>query len=195
MRLFIALDIDEVIRARISRFMDGLRGFAPDARWVRAESLHVTLKFIGEQPELAVEQTKLVLSAVTTDALEIRFRGYGFFPTAKSARVFWIGIEAGPELASLAAIVDEKTAALGIPKEDRAFSPHLTLARGGGGSGSPRWREGDGANRSFQRLQEKLTVLSTPEFGTMTAREFFLYQSQLSPKGSTYTKLANFTLK
>jgi len=195
MRLFIALDIDEVIRQRISRYLDGLLGFAPDARWMRPESLHVTLKFIGEQPELAVEQMKSVLSAVAADALEIRFRGYGFFPTPKSARVFWIGIEAGPELASLAASVDEKTTALGIPKEDRAFSPHLTLARASGGSASPRWREGDRANRSFQRLQQKLSVLSTPEFGTMTAREFFLYQSQLSPKGSTYTKLAKFALK
>jgi len=194
MRLFIALDIDEAIRERISRFMEGVRGFAPDARWIKPESLHITLKFVGEQPDLAVEQIKLVLSTVKANAIEILFRGYGFFPTAKSARVFWAGIEAGPDLASLAAIVDAKTATLGIPKEDRAFSPHLTLARGRGGSASPRWREGDGPNRGFERLQEKLIPLSTPEFGTMTAREFFLYQSQLSPKGSTYTKLARFAL-
>ena len=51
MRLFVALDIDEDIRGRIARFLDGVRGFAPDARWVRPESLHVTLKFIGEMPE------------------------------------------------------------------------------------------------------------------------------------------------
>ena len=49
MRLFVALDIDDAIRDRIARFLDGVRGFAPDARWVRPESLHVTLKFIGEQ--------------------------------------------------------------------------------------------------------------------------------------------------
>lgn len=194
MRLFIALDIDEAVRERILRFMDGVRGFSPEVRWMKPESLHLTLKFIGEQPESAVEQMKQALGMVRADAMEIRVRGYGFFPTAKTARVFWVGIEAGPELTSLAAIVDEKTAMLGIPKEDRAFSPHLTLARGPGGSGSPRWRKGDGPNRSFQRLQEKLDALSTPEFGRMTAREFFLYQSQLSPKGSTYTKLAGFSL-
>ena len=86
-------------------------------------------------------------------------------------------------------------ASLGIPKEDRAFSPHLTLARGAGGSGSPRWRKEDGPNPTFQHLQEKLSALPSPEFGTMTPREFFLYQSQLSPKGSKYTKLAAFALK
>ena len=162
---------------------------------MRPESLHVTLKFIGEQPESVVDQIKLALSNVSASTAEIQFRGYGFFPTARSARVFWVGIEAGPQLATLAAAIDDKTAALGIPKEDRAFSPHLTLARGAGGSGSARRHNTDGPNRAFQGLQEKLSVLPTPEFGTMTARKFFLYQSQLSPKGSKYTKLAAFDLK
>jgi len=195
MRLFIALDIDDAIRERIARFMEGVQGFAPDARCVKPESIHITLKFIGEQPEPAVEQIRLALRTVSAGTTEIQFRGYGFFPTAKSARVFWVGMEAGPQLAALASAIDEKMAALGIPKEDRAFSPHLTLARGSGGSGSPRWRKGDGPNRTFERLQEKLISLPSPEFGTMTPREFFLYQSQLSPKGSKYTKLERFALQ
>jgi 2'-5' RNA ligase len=194
MRLFIAVDIDDAIRERIARFVDGVQGFSPEARWVKAESLHVTLKFIGEQPEPAVAQIKQEIAAMAAGAAEIQFRGYGFFPTAKSPRVFWIGLEADAQLSALAAAIDDKMAALGIPKEDRAFSPHLTLARAGGGSGAPRRRKGDGPNRTFQRLQEKLSDLPTPEFGTMTAREFFLYQSQLSPKGSKYTKLAGFAL-
>jgi 2'-5' RNA ligase len=195
MRLFIALDIDDAIRERIARFEQGVSEFAPDARWAKPESLHVTLKFIGEQPEPAVEQIKHALSTIPASAVDIQFRGYGFFPSAKSARVFWIGIEAGPQLTALAAAIDEKMPSLGIPKEDRAFSPHLTLARGAGRSGSPRRSKSDAPNRAFQRLQEKLVALTTPEFGTMTARVFFLYQSQLSPKGSKYTKLARFDLK
>jgi 2'-5' RNA ligase len=194
MRLFIAFDIDDGIRERIARFMEGVRGFAPDARWVSPESLHVTLKFIGEQPESAIEPIKQELEGARAAVVEIMFRGYGFFPTAKSARVFWIGIDASPQLAAVAAAIDEKTASLGIPREERAFSPHLTLARGGGGSGSPRWRKGDAPNSNFQHLQAKLAALPAPEFGTMTAREFFLYQSQLSPKGSKYTKLAGFKI-
>jgi 2'-5' RNA ligase len=195
MRLFIALDLDDAIRGRIARFLDGVRGFAPDARWARPESLHVTLKFIGERPEEDVERIKRAMKTIGADAFEMRFRGYGFFPSARAPRVFWAGIEAGPSLSFLAAMVDEKLAPLGIPKEEHAFNPHLTLARGGGGSGSPRKQKGDRPNRSFQRLQEKLAALPAPEFGTMTAREFFLYQSQLSPGGSKYTKLAGFSLR
>jgi RNA 2',3'-cyclic 3'-phosphodiesterase len=174
--------------------VEGVSGFAPDARWAKPESLHVTLKFIGEQSEAAVEQIKSALGTISDQTAEIHFRGFGFFPTAKAPRVFWVGLEAGPQLAALAAAIDDKMASLGIPKEDRAFSPHLTLARGAGGSGSPRRSKTDAPNRTFQRLQEKLAALSVPEFGTMTAREFFLYQSQLSPKGSKYTKLAGFGL-
>ena len=194
MRLFTALDIDDPIRVRIARFLDGVRNFSPDARWVKPESLHVTLKFIGEQPDEAVEKIKQALTDISAATAEINFHGYGFFPTSKSARVFWIGMESGPQLAQLASVIDETMAKLGIQKEDRVFSPHLTLARAAGGSGSPRWRRGDGPNRAFSYLQEKLSALPIPEFGTMTPREFFLYQSQLSPKGSKYTKLAKFPL-
>jgi len=194
MRVFLALDIDDAIRDRISRFMDGVREFAPDARWVRPESLHVTLKFIGEKSAEAVEQIKEALAAVKGQPVEMGFRGHGFFPTAKSARVFWVGIESGPALASLANAVDDVTAGLGIPKEERAFNAHLTLARGGGGSGSPRRQNGGRPSKNFQRLQEKLSALSASDFGTMTAHEFFLYQSQLSRGGSRYTKIARFAL-
>ena len=194
MRTFIALDIDNAIRERIERFLEGVSGFAPDARWVRPESLHITLKFIGEKAVEKVEEIKQALSAIQADSLEITFRGYGFFPTAKAARVFWIGIESGPQLSSFANTVDEATFALGIAKEDRPYSPHLTLARGGGGSGAPGRLKGDTANKGFHVLQEKLAALPAPEFGTMTAREFFLYQSQLLRGGARYTKIARFVL-
>ena len=195
MRLFIALDIDSAIRKRIVRFVEGVTGFAPDARWAKPEALHVTLKFIGEQPEAAIEQIKQALSNLRASATEINFRGYGFFPTPKSARVFWIGVEGDAHLAALAAAIDEGMSSLGIEKEARIFSPHLTLARSSRGSGSPRRSKTDLANSTFQRVQEKLAALPAPEFGNMTAREFFLYQSQLSPKGSKYTKLAAFNLE
>src|SRR5580704_4654467 len=189
MRLFIALDIEDGIRQRIQRFVEGVSGFAPEARWVRPESMHVTLKFIGEKPAEAAEEIKRAVAAVRSQAFEINFRGYGFFPTSKSARVFWVGIESGPQLASLAAAVDEATAALGIPKEEHAYSPHLTLARGGARSGAPSRQNDDRPNRSFQKLQEKLTAMPAPKFGTMTAREFFLYQSQPMRGGARYTKI------
>jgi len=194
MRIFIALDIDEAIRERIQRFVEGVSGFAPDVRWVRPESMHVTLKFLGEKSAEAVAGIKQALATIQSAPFEISFRGYGFFPTSKAPRVFWIGIEAGPPLAALAKSVDETMAALNISKEEHAFSPHLTLARKGG-SGAPRWRKGDTPNLSFQRLQGRLAAAPPPDFGTMTAQEFFLYESQLMRGGSRYAKIARFDLK
>jgi 2'-5' RNA ligase len=199
MRLFIAIDLDDAIRTRIARFVDGMQALAPEARWMKPESLHVTLKFIGELPDAAIAGIETALRMIAARPVAIEFRGCGFFPAATAPRVFWIGVVGGGELARLAAFVDEKMAALGIVKEDRAYTPHLTLARGGAGqgrgsAGSPRAQKSDRPSRVFQRLQEKLSALLPPEFGTMTAREFFLYRSELSAKGSKYTKLAEFKL-
>ena len=191
MRLFVAIDLDDAIRQRITRFLEGVRGFAPDVRWVSPQSLHVTLKFIGESDQL--ESVKQALGKAEGARTQISFRGTGFFPTAKSARVFWIGIEADEQLAKLAASVDATLLLLGIPKDDRAFTPHLTLGRSG--SGNPRRQRSDSSNKRFQHLQEQLTKMPAPDFGTMTAHEFFLYQSKTAPTGAVYTKLAGFKLQ
>lgn len=195
MRLFVALDIEDDIRGRITHFLDDVRELAPEARWVRPESMHVTLKFIGEKSEAVAERITLVLQNIDASAIEMNFRGYGFFPEVRAPRVFWVGIEGDLTLTSLAGAIDEGLSSVNIPKEEHAFSPHITLARAGRGSGSPGWRKGDGPNRSFQRLQEKLAAESAPDFGRMTAREFFLYQSRPSAGGSKYTKLARFELR
>jgi 2'-5' RNA ligase len=194
MRLFVALDIDDNIRNRIARFLDGVRGFAPDVRWVRPESLHVTLKFIGEEPETHVDEIRRRLETIEAGRFELDFRGYGFFPSAHAPRVFWVGIDGDAKLTSLAASVDSKLSELNIQEEQHAYNAHLTLGRGGG-SGSPRRQKSDRSNRNSQDLQEKLSALPMPEFGTMTAREFFLYRSRVSPTGSVYTKLAGFGLR
>jgi RNA 2',3'-cyclic 3'-phosphodiesterase len=193
MRIFVGLDIEDEVRARIARFIAEVRELAPDVRWVTPESLHVTLKFIGEKPDAVVKQVEKSLASVSAIAFNISFRGAGFFPTGKSARVFWIGIEADPGLIKLAGDIEDALFAMGIPKESRAFSPHLTLARVG--SGAPSRQRSDKQNRRFERLQQRLGNAPSPEFGTMTAREFFLYRSQLSSHGSRYTRIARFELR
>ncbi|MGH9648848.1 MAG: RNA 2',3'-cyclic phosphodiesterase, partial [Terriglobales bacterium] len=107
MRLFVALDLDAEIRQRIARFLDGVRGLAPDVRWAQAEALHITLKFIGEMDPARLDEVHGALKQARGEATEIRFRGTGFFPAAKSARVFWIGIEADARLAALARAVED----------------------------------------------------------------------------------------
>jgi RNA 2',3'-cyclic 3'-phosphodiesterase len=195
MRLFIALDIEEAIRRRIADFIGEMRGLAPDARWLRPESVHITLKFIGERSEDEAVKIQQALEAIKAAKFDVDIRGFGFFPNPEAPRVFWIGVEAGPALTSLASNVDASLVPLGIAKEGHEYNPHLTLARGGKGSGSPRKQKGDVPNQSFQRLREKLANYPQSEFGTMTASDFFLYQSKLGPGGSKYTKLARFILQ
>lgn len=191
MRLFVAIDPDDAIRTRVARFLEDVRGFAPEARWVSPESLHVTLKFIGEQQEDKVELIKSALRTIQAAAFDLNFRGCGYFPTARSARIFWIGLEAEENLSSLAAAVDEGLGQCGIPKEEHKFNPHLTLARS---RESRATRKEEISRSSFQQLQQKLEAIPCPELGRMTAREFSLYRSQLAPSGSRYTKLARFVL-
>jgi 2'-5' RNA ligase len=184
----------------MARFLEGVKGFAPDVRWVTPQSFHVTLKFIGEKSPAEAEDIKRALAGIRGAPTTLGFRGTGFFPTPRAARVFWIGIEADPHLAELATKVETSLEDLRIPREDRGFSPHLTLARGGdarhprGGSGSPRRRPSDRPDSRFAVLQEKLAQLPPPDFGVMTAAEFFVYESKLSPGGAQYTKLQRFDL-
>jgi 2'-5' RNA ligase len=97
---------------------------------VRPENLHVTLKFIGEVPETKLAAIRNALAGVRPDqSVTLDFRGLDFFPNDKHPRVFWAGIEASPNLKTLAADVDRATEKLGIPREQRPFTPHLTLAR------------------------------------------------------------------
>jgi 2'-5' RNA ligase len=195
MRIFVGIDLDSDIRSRISRFIEGVEGFAPNARWMHPESLHITLKFIGEQTFEQVEAITKRLRQVENRVFEIRIGGYGFFPTAKAARVFWIGVHAGPQLHELSKAIDAATAEFGIPREDRPYSPHLTLARAGNRSGSPKPQKGDGPTKVFAILEKRLAALGELDFGGMMAREFILYESQLSPGGSKYRKLEQFALR
>ncbi|MGC2695159.1 MAG: RNA 2',3'-cyclic phosphodiesterase [Candidatus Angelobacter sp.] len=184
MRIFIALDIPPEIRARITEFMECARLLAPDARWARVEGLHVTLKFVGEASDARVEQIKTALRSVKSAPFEVRFESVGFFPNPKAARVFWIGVDGDDALPKLAASVDAALEKLGVAREEKAYHPHLTLART--------------SSHPLHELQPLLND-SRPEFntrfGTMTAREFFLYQSQPQKGGSKYTKLERFGLE
>ena len=183
MRVFVALDIPAEVRRAIGEMIARLRDVARGARWVRAEGVHVTLKFIGEIPAervAAVEQALRDVRSVGIAApVEAKFRGAGFFPNERHPRVFWAGVEASPNLAELARAVDARLTPLGIAAETREFRPHLTLAR---------FKSEDG----LPRLREEIKKLEPFDFGSMRASEFHLFQSQLGAGGAKYTKLASF---
>jgi RNA 2',3'-cyclic 3'-phosphodiesterase len=190
MRLFVALDIDAAIRDRIAAFRDEMRAYAPRVRWVGPETFHITLQFLGETAQL--ESIKSALTTVNVAAVPLNFRGAGFFPNPNRARVFWVGIESDADLQNLVNEIGAALAPLGFKREQEEYHPHLTLARAG--SGRPHSKPGDKAAPGLQQVRAKLEAVPPPEFGTMTAHEFILYQSTLSPSGSRYTKLARFPL-
>ncbi len=199
MRLFVAIDIPNEIRERLAKFVEGVRNFAPDAKWVGPETFHITLKFVGERSLEDADRIKQLLREIKAAPVTLSFSGYGFFPSPTKARVFWTGIQSDTHLAELASSVDSATATLGIPREKAPFTPHLTLARAHdgsprGASGRPGHHPGDRPRSTFAHVHEKLQALPSPEFGTMTATEFFLYESKLSPKGAQYAKLERFVL-
>ena len=185
MRLFVALDIPQDVRARISAFAVRIRPLCPGARWARVEGLHVTLKFIGEVPDAKLPEIFKALAAVHGSPFEVKFENVGFFPSPKSPRVFWIGVHAGAALPQLAESVSGAVETAGIAREDKTYSPHLTLARAG-------FKKG--LDQNLKALASLLTN-ETEVFGTMSANEFFLYRSQLGRGGSTYTKLERFGLE
>ncbi len=191
MRLFVALDIDAEIRDRVTHFRDEMRKLAPGVRWVGPETFHVTLQFLGETEK--VIEIKAALSGVTGVPVPLTLRGAGFFPTPQRARVFWVGIEAGDELQNLASSIGAALAPLGFQRDEGPYHPHLTLARAG--SGRPHSQPGDKPAPGLQQVRAKLEGQPPPEFGTMTAHEFILYQSTLSPSGARYAKLASFWLR
>jgi len=191
MRLFVALDIDADIRSRIALFRDQMRTLAPGVRWVGPETFHVTLQFLGETPK--VEEIKRALAQVKAVPVPLTFGGAGFFPTPQRARVFWVGIESGSELQTLVDNVGSALAPMGFKREGGEYHPHLTLARAG--SGRPHSKPGDKPAPGLQAVRAKLEGQPQPEFGAMTAHEFILYQSTLTPSGSRYTRLATFPLR
>jgi RNA 2',3'-cyclic 3'-phosphodiesterase len=180
MRLFIALDIAAEIRARLTEYMERARALAPEARWARVEGLHVTLKFIGHVDDSVVAKIKAALASIKAAPFEVRFEGVGFFPNPNAARVFWAEVDGSDHLPLLASTIDAALERLGFARETKPYHPHLTLART--------------SSRPLRGLRPLLDD-PPPQFGTMTAREFFLYQSQPQKGGSKYTKLERFGLE
>src|SRR5690242_19222354 len=134
MRLFVALALRDDVRRALGDLMAKLKPLSPDARWVRPEGMHVTLKFIGHAVQTGdaekLEAVRAALAGVRSDrAVDMNFRGVGFFPNGQHPRVVWCGVQASENLALLATDIDRVLEPVGISREVRAFVPHLTLAR------------------------------------------------------------------
>jgi 2'-5' RNA ligase len=179
MRLFTAIDIPEEVREHLERVITHLRPSA-HVKWSTVYNLHITLKFIGEWAAPGLEKLEAALASVAPRlAVPVDVRGVGWFPNQHHPRVFWAGILSGPELETLARDIETSLEPLGIAKEDRDFSPHLTLAR----IKQP---------TPLHTLRQAVTDLGAVEFGAFRSDRFGLYRSQPGAAGSIYTKLSEY---
>ena len=180
MRVFIAIDVPEEVRSRLTALQDELRPGTTTARWVATESIHLTLKFIGEIPPERRTDIDEGLAGLSWKPFSVSVRGIGFFPGTRHARVIWAGLHA-PALQGLAEEVDARLERVGFGKEDRKFRPHLTLARSKN-------------SRLDTALVTACEKFVDAEFGTFTVDRYYLYESTLKPGGSLYTKLKEYPL-
>ncbi len=181
MRLFVGLDLPYEMRRNLELLLHLLK---PKARlqWSPVANLHVTTKFIGDFPEARLDELKTALDAVPKPGpLRIAIRGLNWLPNADRPRVLVAGIEAPSSLTTLARDTDAACVRLDIATEKKAFHPHLTLAR-------------LRADEPLVELKRTISELPSLDFGAFPAERFHLYQSQLTPGGSIYTKLASFPL-
>lgn len=184
-RLFIAADISDEARGLAAAHIDGLRRQATDVRvgWERPEKLHVTLKFLGNVAEEMIAAINDAAAAVARSSapFEITIAGTGAFPNARQPRVLWLGVkDPGEALLHLAAALDDLLSAHGFEKEKRRYSPHLTIAR-------------VRVPQKAKRLAE-LHLQSRFSSQPFTIDELVVYESRLSPAGSTYHVISKHVL-
>ena len=180
MRLFIALNLTTELRARIAAdVLTPLRAQQRNVRWVREETLHVTLAFLGELGEAEVHKAHTVVReiAATQAPFRVSLTGLGVFPTPARPRVILLGLSDPTPVHALYRVFEHKRPQLGIPAEGRAYHPHVTLGR----------VPPHAAHEVRDTLTPALAALGFE--APLTFESLDLMRSQLTPKGARYTVL------
>jgi 2'-5' RNA ligase len=166
-RLFVALELPGPLRQRLALMGGGV----PGARWQREDQFHLTLRFIGEVQESTAADIDDALSAIRAPRFFMELAGVGEFG-GKVPRALWAGVRVGDELQHLQRKIEAALQRLGLPAEERKFSPHVTLARM---KGAPRGK-----------VMEFLTHHALFSSGPFEVEHFALFSSQTGSGGSVY---------
>jgi 2'-5' RNA ligase len=181
MRFFTGISLASNVVGRLSALIDELRPFAA-INWVPADNLHITTRFIGEWPDERLPELTGALATVPGAApIPIAVSRFGFLPTPHHPHSFFAGVQAGPALAELAASIDRALQPLGCVPEARPYRPHVTLAR-------------IKHNQNIAGLRERIATITDFDFGSFDVRDFHLYLSRPTGRGSAYTRLATYDL-
>lgn len=183
-RSFIAIELNKEFKEELKNIQDELKNLNLDVRWVEINNIHLTLKFLGNVELGDLEKIKSVLKNISLlfKPFEINLSELGLFPKVDFPRVIWVGINHGKnELIRIASTIEEELKKLRIPSEEREFIPHLTLGR-------------VRSSKNKDKLKSYLNF-SKPNFPkSQEIKEITLFQSELKPKGPTYTVLGSFFL-
>ena len=179
MRLFVALPLSEAVLAELAAVVARLRRKDDCLRWMQPESWHITLQFLGNTDPHQFQCLVAHLFEVHAAPFPIHLAELGFFDRAG---IFFADVEPTPALVALAARVNSATSICGFKPETRPFHPHITLARA----------KGQSRGQPLQALSKRFQ--SQPAFPRFRALEFLLYESHLSPAGSTYEIRHRFLL-
>ncbi len=180
MRLFIALNLPAELRSRIATdVLAPLRARLPGVRWVREETLHVTLLFLGERGETEAHEARAVVREVAAKhkPFEVSLGGLGVFPNPARPRVVWLGLEGQSPVQKLHRALMGEHARLGVPLENRTYRPHITLGR------VPPPSEA-GARKALGPALAAVRFETLVTFGSVE-----LMKSELTPRGPYYTVL------
>lgn len=183
-RAFIAIELNEEVRRALSDLQRGLKKELAAVRWVRPAGIHLTLKFLGDIPEEAVDAIGAALATATRGqgALNLSVKGLGVFPSIRKARVIWAGL--GGETAALfdlQRVVDAALEAVGFPREGRRFKAHLTLGR---------FKKAPLTHELAKVIEDRSAFPPV----AMPVDAVVLYRSELRPQGARYTTLSRVTL-
>ncbi len=179
MRLFIGISLADAVRAEVAAMVAKLRRGAEGLRWTAPASWHITLQFLGNSEREQYERLLARLGEVRSPPVPVRLTG---LETFDRAGIVYVGVEVAPELAELQRRVTEVTARCGFVPEERAFHPHITLARSKG--------HGRGARTPLPWLRKE----GSPAFTLFTARDFVLFESFLERDGARYEVRGRFAL-
>ena len=132
MRAFIAIDLPPKTKAAVSVLQEKLKNPGADLKWVEPDNIHLTLKFLGEIDPGQLDKINAIIEMVAKNNPDfvMHINSLGAFPKIDYCKVIWVGLDKGDsETKNLAQELEEKLEILGIPKEDREFSTHITIAR------------------------------------------------------------------
>ena len=198
MRAFIAIELDQNIKEKISAIQKKLKQTEADVKWVKPENIHLTLKFLGDIDEKKAEKIKNILKNLAGDrqTFDMAISELGAFPKLRFPRVIWIGIKEGADDAlKITSILDDKLVSIGFAKEKRGFSAHITIGRVR--SNKNRLRLIEAVNKFNETNQKEFTPLEKDfltEF-TQTVKNITLFKSTLTPQGPIYEALLIASLK